>query len=146
MADYFTHFSFVVPFDREKAPAAVSAIKAATDDPEVEVGEPLDHEILGDGDFAGMPSVMIDDNGVWIEDDCSNALDTAANIAQWLLNQDGAKARSVFFQWAATCSAPRLDAYGGGAILVKKDAMASCSTHQMEGELDSQIRNGETYG
>lgn len=130
MADYYTHFSFVVPFEAKAAKVAVATIRAERDRCEA-AQDALDSEVTSeifDGDVWSFPRIEAQADGIWFEDDLSGALDVSFDIVQWLLNQPGANVDEVFIQWTETCSKPRVDAYGGGAALVTKDDIQSMGT------------------
>ena len=125
MADYYTHFSFVVPF-------CVDGNTEAQDEGHVrrivdELKEIIEDANENDGnDIFGedcMPyGLIVEEHGteVWITDDAGEASPDAAETAvRWLLDQPGSP-DVVSFEWANTCSKPRTDAFGGGAMVIAK--------------------------
>jgi hypothetical protein len=148
MADYYTDFSFLVPVKDEAVAAELhQLLERAAEMAEAvwNEGEDLDgHPIFGDDPdlFYGHPAVSYKDGGVWVSSDAGeSSIDPTIAIVQWLLSQPGAP-ESVTFEWANTCSKPRLDAFSGGIARVTKDASASVWTGEPEVEalLDERLR------
>ena len=126
MADYFTHFSCLLdvgsPDKAARALALFEELRAAdqdADDPEV----------------AGLALVRQDapeDSALWIHDDEHG--DVEAVIRFVLRLADELDLIGLWgFQYALTCSRPRLDAFGGGARVIDLGARKSIgwtSTHE----------------
>lgn len=124
MADYYTHFSFLVPFslDGDKAQDERHVQRIVT-----ELTETIEDANENDGNDTftddSMPyALTVEAHGteVWITDDAGESGVEAAEAAvRWLLDQPGSP-DVVSFEWANTCSKPRTDAYGGGAMVIAK--------------------------
>lgn len=116
MANYFSHFSFVVPVDD---PAGVLAELELLIEDAVE-NDGSDTFPASEGIPYGL-HVAVEDSDLWISDDAGEgSVEGAVAVTQWLLAKPGAP-DVVIVEWAHTCSKPRLDAYGGGAAVVTKD-------------------------
>jgi hypothetical protein len=103
MANYYTLFSFEIT---DLTPAEAEWV-TATD---------LD-QYAADEEVGLQCSVQIVDDGLWISEDESGSPEDAANVVQAFLAQFRPD-EIVSFSWAETCSAPRIDAFGGGACVV----------------------------
>lgn len=126
MANYFTHFSFVIPL------GAAAAGWLDQLDNLLAVGGPDewpgDHEVFGSEFPWGLPTVEREAEGLWVHDDGGEAdIETTLQFVRWVLGQPGSP-DTVSFQWADTCSKPRLDAFSGGAALVGRNGYATIHT------------------
>jgi hypothetical protein len=118
MADYFTHFSCLLdvgtPDNAARALALFQELREAdqdTDDPEV-AGFTVVHQDAHEG------------SSLWIHDD--NLGDVEAVIRFVLRLAEGLDLIGLWgFQYALTCSRPRLDAFGGGAHVIDLGARKS---------------------
>ena len=133
MADYYTSFSFVL--DLPGAEAIKYAINLATiaadlrweaeEDRQIQETQfPKELELfLDERDF----EVAEEKSGIWIHSN-DGGTDAACQFVQHLLDRFGI-IEPVSFEWANTCSKPRLDAYGGGAAVITAtdiNAISSC--------------------
>lgn len=125
MADYYTHFSFLVPFDlgglgEEQDERHVKRIVAELNEIIEDANETDGNDIFPEDYMPYGLSVEEDGSEVWITDDAGEASPDAAEAAvRWLLEQPGSP-DVVSFEWANTCSKPRTDAFGGGAMVIAK--------------------------
>ncbi len=75
------------------------------------------------GQRDGVPCVQVThdetEGTVWVRSDDSGDVDYTADLAQAFLKRFDLD-RVVGFQWANSCSRPRLDAFGGGAVAVSR--------------------------
>jgi hypothetical protein len=125
MADYYTKFSFEISDLTDDESAWLTNVLAFFEDP-VNTEDPH-------GEYAALMDAMSDTEypdfstgfepaengtpGLWIYGDQSGTPEDAATFVQAFL----AKFRpdkAVGFEFANTCSKPRLDAFGGGAAFV----------------------------
>ena len=111
MADYFTHFSCLLdvgsPDKAAHALALFQELRAAdqdADDPEV-AGLTLVRQDAPDG------------NTLWIHDDENGDVEAVIRFVLRLAEELGLTGLWGF-QYALTCSRPRLDAFGGGAHVI----------------------------
>ena len=119
MANYYTQYSFMVPFDDpDAALRAVELVNdwcgefdSVDDPPET---HPI-YDVFGD-EPEWRPEFDADQDGVWIRHDEGN-LEQALALASWLLGQPSTPAE-VEVEWAHTCSKARLGAFSGGAAVV----------------------------
>lgn len=126
MADYFTHFSCLIdvgsPDKAARALALFQRLRAAdqdADDPEVS-GFTLLHQDATEG------------STLWIHDDDHGDVDAVIRFVLRLA-EDLDLTGLWGFQYALTCSRPRLDAFGGGAHVIDLAARKSIgwtSTHE----------------
>ena len=134
MADYFTKFSFVIPVTPEQgewlmqAHELASAIIGNIEDGER--GESAERPadlvsaalVLAEG-RDGFPCLEVShdarEGAVWVRSEDSGDVDYAADLTQAFLRRFELNL-VVAFQWANTCSKPRLDAFGGGAAVVSR--------------------------
>jgi hypothetical protein len=118
MADYFTHFSCLIdvgtPDKAVRALALLQELRAADKDADAP-------------EVAGLTLVRQDapeGSTLWIHDD--NHGDVEAVIRFVLLLADELDLTGLWgFQYALTCSRPRLDAFGGGAHVIDLGARKS---------------------
>ncbi|HET6608957.1 MAG TPA: hypothetical protein VFG62_19945 [Rhodopila sp.] len=108
MADYFTHFSCQLDVgSSEKVRRALNLYENAEPDE--------DGRLPSDGFILSLP----DDSGtrLWIHDEVSGDPDLViAFVLHCAVELD---LKGLWgFAWAATCSRPRLDAFGGGAHVI----------------------------
>lgn len=107
MADYFTHFSCLLDVGTiENAARALDIFKGLAEDSEAE--EPL---------YSGfLVSIQSDPNGtqVWMKDDGNGNVDGVIEFVKLCAAEFRLTGRWGF-QYANSCSKPRLDGFGGGA-------------------------------
>lgn len=134
MADYFTQFSFIIPVTPEQGNwlTQVHALAAALID-YAEDGEARQN-IEGPPDVVsaalglaegrdGFRDVEVEheasEGHVWVGSEDSGDVDYTADLVQAFLRRFELDL-VVAFQWANTCSKPRLDAFGGGAAVISR--------------------------
>lgn len=108
MADYFTHFSCLIDVGTPENAAQAFALFAA-------LAEDEDDEVRGDG-FV----VSVEEPGssqLWIRDEGSGDPEHVVGFVRRCAAAFGLTGRWGF-QYATTCSRPRLGAFGGGAHVV----------------------------
>lgn len=107
MADYYTHFSFEIP----------KLHKAEKEWVEAEIKK-REQEEDQDGFSRFDAEWAFEDGGLWIHDGSGQAnLDYAVLLVQDFIKQF--RPTAIFaFEWSNNCSRPRLDAYGGGAVVI----------------------------
>jgi len=134
MADYFTQFSFVIPVTPEQgnwftqvhslAPELIGHTEDGEVPENIEGPQDVVLAALGlaekrDGD----PCLqVVHDNKegtVWVGSEDSGDVDYTADLVQAFLRRFDLD-RVISFQWANTCSRPRLDAFGGGALVISR--------------------------
>ena len=138
MADYFTHFSCQIDVgSADKAARALAlfqSLRAAdqdTDDPEV-AGFDLVRQDAPDG------------NILWIHDDEHG--DVEAVIRFMLRLADDFNLTGLWeFQYALTCSKPRLNAFGGGAHVIDLGARKSIGWTSSQEWLSAALNGEDVY-
>jgi hypothetical protein len=117
MANNYTQFSFAVPLDtsEEIEWARHTVALLAEHDNGVEITE-LDVILPDDEDFLGYDA-EVDNDGLWIHADESGQPEHVVPLVQEFLRRFRPQGH-VGFEWADTCSSPRLDQFGGGACLI----------------------------
>jgi hypothetical protein len=135
MANYFTHFSCLLdvgtPDKAARALALFAELRAAdqdADDPEV-AGFDIVRQDASEG------------STLWIHDDEHG--DVEAVIRFVLRLADDLDLTGLWgFQYALTCSRPRLDAFGGGAHVIdlgaRKSVGRTCSQEWLVGALNGE--------
>jgi hypothetical protein len=118
MADYFTHFSCLLdvgtPDKASRALALFQSLRAPdqdTDDPDV-------------ADFDLVRQDMPEGSTLWIHDDDHRDVEAVIRFVLRLADDLDLSGRWGF-QYALTCSRPRLDAFGGGAHVIDLGARKS---------------------
>ena len=107
MADYFTHFSCL--FDVGSAENAALALAIDAAEPEDSAGEPpLSEGFLASVQAGGSGAVL------WLRDDANGDPERLIQFVKLCAAAFALKGRWGF-QYANTCSQPRLDGFGGGA-------------------------------
>ena len=135
MADYFTHFSCLIdvgsPDKAARAFALFQSLRSAdqdADDPEG-AGFDLVHQDAPEGSI------------IWIHDDEHG--DVEAVIRFVLRLADDLNLTGLWgFQYALTCSRPRLDAFGGGAHVIDLSTRKSIGWTSSQEWLSAAL-NGE---
>src|SRR5208283_5389418 len=134
MADYFTQFSFVIPVTPEQGDWFAQVHALATELIEhAEDGEARQN-IQGPQDLVsavldlagkrdGFPCIEVahDEKAgtVWVGSEDSGDVDYTVDLVSAFLKRFGLDL-VVGFEWANTCSKPRLDAFGGGAVVISR--------------------------
>lgn len=145
MADYWTSFSFAITLnttdERDWCTRAIAVLDgddpgtcvltdeniATEDDCTTHEHEPPMPELAvvftePDWPHVSFAAEVEDDDGLWIHSDESGDVDEAARFVQVFL-QKFRPDESVGFEYANTCSKPRLDAFGGGAALITAESI-----------------------
>lgn len=119
MADYYTHLSILVTGSEEELDHLIRMLNDANDE--------LDQE--EEGSSMGVLYEK-EKRGVWIHDDAGyvEIEPLCEAISSWLSHFNSPKYVTV--EWAHTCSRPILDAYGGGAALIRAERVDYLSTAQ----------------
>ncbi len=133
MADYFTHFSLIVPLPDEAA--QTQALTLAEQAAAVQSGDemPADFpaslaEVTEDWVFETVPESSAGKWGLWLHTS-SGGIDAVCTFIQHLL-QTFDPAGCVELEWWHDCSKPRTDAYGGGAAIITARKIKTMSTGQ----------------
>ena len=94
-----------------------------------------------DWDFCGVDA-SVEDDGVWFSADESVNLEHMELIARALIEELEID-EPFYASWAYTCSKPRIDEFGGGAMVIKRgyetywvDAMSNARTTVERGLLE----------
>jgi hypothetical protein len=115
MADYFTHFSCLLDVGTpENVARALDLYATAPDDEDgLRIADGFDLSIQNDSGTE-----------LWIHDDCSGDPERVIEFVLLCAGQFDLKGLWGF-EYANTCSRPRLDAFGGGAHVIDLDARKS---------------------
>ena len=127
MADYYAHFSFEIPKLRK---SEVEWLKA-----EIERRS----KTLDENDFPLFDAeYRLEDQALWLHDSEGCNLDNLALFIQEFIKQFRPKA--IFgFEWSNDCSKPRLDAYGGGAVVITNKSIRWVNTSTWVSKTIKQI-------
>ena len=115
MADYFTHFSCLLDLGTPESAARALDLYANTPEDEdgLRLSDGFDLSIQSEGG-----------SELWIHNDCSKDLERVIEFV--LLCAEKFDLKGFWgFQYANTCSKPRLDAFGGGAYVIDLGARKS---------------------
>lgn len=132
MADYFDLTCFAVPVAAGTADEVCETYGRVFFPPDGStVIEPLGERA---DEVYGLPRLESSHDGstVFVSDDMDGVdLEMVARVVQWLQGEHGAPSE-VWVQWASVCSKGRVDAFGGGLMLVTPDRATSTHTCQLE--------------
>jgi hypothetical protein len=110
MADYYTEFSFMIPASDEEERKFLVAWTEEPDEPDEDWDEYYHSGVC----------VVDEGDAVWVHADAGygSPENAAALVAEWQtkFNKDD----FVSFEYSFGCSKPRLDAFGGGGVLIHK--------------------------
>ena len=133
MADYFTHFSLVVPLPSETAQEYALELHHQAE--QTHQGDELSKDFpkeleteLEDWQFETDADSPAEDHGLWLHSE-NGGMDAACAFIQHLLQKFDPTGR-VTFEWSHDCSKPRTDAYGGGAAVITAQEIKTMSTGQ----------------
>ena len=122
MADYYTKFSFIVPFEGDEA-----HVQRVADELADLIKDAIDAREIIDA----FVNIEAQGSDVWIHDDAGEgSVNGAIAAAQWLLQQPGVATDKIEFEWSNDCSKPRTDAYGGGIAEITPDSVGTWGTWQ----------------
>lgn len=108
MANNYTQTSFLVKCSKEEAQMLLDIVEKEE--------ERLEEE--QECDFGAQ--IKIDPDGIWItEEEFINVEAVAEALSSWV--QRLKWTLPISFTWADTCSKPRLDEFGGGAVVIWPD-------------------------
>jgi len=136
MADHYTQTSFMIPTKTDEQKAWLLDVLGQLDEVQAETMEPSDinDEIIAVAtehhyNFDGMytPYYCSEKEGVWIRSDESIDVDLMIVVIQAYLRKFHPNS-FMGFQWAGTCSKPRLDEFGGGAVYISADDFEAYTT------------------
>jgi hypothetical protein len=121
MANYYTHYSFVV-LHPDPAACRERLLNDRTFLEAISVAQGFEAEDWGEATDAAESILTIDANGkgFWITDDADHSTDVALAAGQAILKDQNSEL-PVTFQASFTCDKPRLDAYGGMVCVFNKD-------------------------
>ena len=134
MADYFTRFSFVIPVTPEQgdwfaqlhglAPELIGHTEDGAAREGIEAPQDVVLAALAMVEKRdGVPCIEVthDENEetVWVRSENSGDVDYTVDLVQAFLKRFELDLVTGF-QWANTCSRPRLDAFGGGAVAISR--------------------------
>jgi len=80
----------------------------------------------------------LDAGTLYVFSEDGGGLEAAAQLVQSLLVRFDI-AEPVILEWADTCSRPRPDAFGGGAMVITRDRILSMSTRQMAERMLNEV-------
>lgn len=134
MADYFTHFSLLVPLPNAEAQQyaddlAQQAFYIHTGDEPMPDDFPASlKEVIEDWCFETLANPPSDGWGLWLHSS-SGGIDAVCAFLQHLLQRFDPTGH-VALEWSNDCSKPRIDAFGGGAALITARKIKTINTGQ----------------
>ena len=113
MADYYTQVSFEI----ESFPAELDRFMEMYD----KLNAKHHNDDLTLGVSATKAKTMQSNDCIWIHDDdgCVD-IEALVDLIQIWMQTSEYSHDPVGFEWANTCNKPRLDAFGGGAVMITK--------------------------
>ena len=144
MADYYTNFSFVLqlkePAQKEYALdiANIASAHRCEDQPLPADFPPALVDGLEDWFF----EVEACDEGVWFHSE-SGGVDAVGALVQHLLLKFQIPGQ-IAFEWSHDCSKPRIDAYGGGAAVIRAGEIKMMTTGDWLQEQTRHVFNPDT--
>lgn len=135
MADYYTELSVEifqkdVDFPLDDLYAILTAMDENDFNKLPEVYKNTFPENFDDDDyFEGMLGIKVINNpdSLWLYSDGSPNIELIVNVVQAVMREHKSKC-SVGFEWGYTCSKPRTDGFGGGAVFITMDSQDWLST------------------
>ena len=159
MANNFLHFSFVVKATLEQAKWLAAVDERARKKIDSKWGKktdaeteptPVDGSIIQAADALAdgrdsPPGIDVDYderryNSIWIRSNGSGDPEYAADLAQQLLCNFGLD-EPISFRWAETCSAMRVDEFGGGAVVITRNEILWLNTATWVQQTINSIKN-----
>lgn len=129
MANYYTQFSLeVTDLTDDEVAWLKHVLRGEKDEPNPELAA-----ILGD-EMVWFETEFVEPAGLWIHSGESGSPDQAAEFLQEFLRKFRPD-RVIGFGWADTCSKPRLDTFGGGAVVVSATDFSWVNTHEWLAEM-----------
>jgi len=128
MANYYTNFSFHVPLPSVAKERAL-AVYHAFDEHDTENRPAVVPEVFWKDISTGYLgfNLIPDETGVIITDEGEDGdIDTVAEFLKLLITEFNLPPTG--FAWSNTCSKPRVDGFGGGALWVTKDGIEHTDT------------------
>jgi hypothetical protein len=131
MADYFTKFSVILTLPNEAAQQyaldlAANASRALLDDGPSDMLPASIREAIEIWTFETEADSVDGKRALWLHSS-DGGIDAACAFLQHLLQKFDPQGR-VEFEWSNDCSKPRVDAYGGGAVIITAKKIKSMST------------------
>jgi hypothetical protein len=131
MADYYTKFSVILPLPDEAAQTyaldlAGKASRALMQDGPSDTLPDSIQDMIEVWNFETVADNRDGKWGIWLNGE-QGGVDAACAFIQHLLQKFIPQGR-VEFEWSNDCSKPRVDAYGGGAVIITARKIKSMST------------------
>ena len=129
MANYYTHFSVVLPLNKEQQDYAIELAKTIEQHRLQDQALPSDFpKALSDELENWVFETESTEQGIWLHSQYGGQ-DAACVFIQHLLQRFKFVA-GVTFEWSHDCSQPRTDAFGGGAAFVTTNQIKTFTTQQ----------------
>lgn len=127
MANYYTNFSIVLPLNQEQRDYAIQLVKEIMANRHENIPLPADFPPdLKDEVENWTFETQSDNEGIWLHSQYGGQESVCVFIQHLLQKFDFAA--SVSFEWSYDCTAPRTDAYGGGAAFITATEIETFST------------------
>lgn len=123
MADYYTHYSFTLPLNKEQKEYARCKYEKALDDKDTY------NELFDDDNECPGFDFGDDEIGIWFSNEGweDGNIDNIANFIHHLIK--ALNLPPFGFEWANTCSNLCLESFGGGAVWITQEGFEWCSTN-----------------
>lgn len=116
MANNYTELSFLLPVSECHRDKAMRILQSDMEQMEFDPG------------YVGFDASWEDD-GIWFHHDESADVDAIIGVVQHIMKECDIT-EPVGFCWAFTCSKPRLDEFGGGAVAITQTTIEHIDTFQ----------------
>lgn len=103
MADYYTQFSFIIPLTPEQTDQLLEELN----------DKKALKQIFEDPEFVNL-GVVKDEEGLWVASEIDGDTNDAISLLEYAIRHYHLP--PMGFEWGHTCSKPRLDGFGGGAV------------------------------
>jgi len=134
LANNYTSFSALIPTKTVEERDFVYSFIGSKEPP-----DPLPDDWDDMQEYAACEVLTQDDGSIWIHGEESGDLDRIADaVSEWQLKFDIQEPWSL--QWADTCSKPRLDEFGGGAVFIHKGEIEFMSTYSWVAEMEEAAK------
>lgn len=125
MADYYSQFSFIIPLTPQQTDELLNDLNNK---------ETLKH-IFEDPEYVNL-GIAKDNDGLWVASEIDGNINDAVALLEHAVRRY--QLPPIGFEWGNTCSKPRLDGFGGGAVWTDGETTEFTSTGEWLNSHESQ--------